>query len=304
VQKVHASAESLLGIINDILDFSKIEAGKLDIEVIPFDLGHVMDDLANLVGMNAEGKGLELLFTLPPQLPMALLGDPSRLRQVLLNLGNNAVKFTEQGEVAVAIDVIERDSASLLLQFAVRDTGIGMSAEQTQGLFQPFSQADASTSRRYGGTGLGLAISSHLVRLMGGELAVDSAPGRGSLFHFRVRFGLQTGPAAQPRPLRHEGLRGSRALIVDDNASAREVLAGMTTALGLNADTAVDGLDALRLVELADASDQPYDLVLLTETLDLPVMAPLWALLEQPAFRHAVDALGGYGVEEMGRRIH
>jgi len=263
VQKVHASAESLLGIINDILDFSKIEAGKLDVELIPFDLGHVMDDLANLVGMNAEEKGLELLFALPPQLPMALIGDPSRLRQVLLNLGNNAVKFTERGEVAVAIDVAERDDASVLLRFEVRDTGIGMNVAQQQGLFQPFSQADASTSRRYGGTGLGLAISRHLVRLMGGELVVESTSGRGSLFRFSVRFGLQTGPAAQPRALRHEGLRGTRALIVDDNASAREVLAGMTAALGLNADTAADGQDALRLVALADASDQPYDLVLL-----------------------------------------
>jgi PAS domain S-box-containing protein len=263
VQKVHRSAESLLGIINDILDFSKIEAGKLDMERISFDLGNVMDDLANLVGMKAEEKGLELLFVEPPQLPMALVGDPSRLRQVLLNLGNNAVKFTEHGEVAVAIDVVERNAASALLRFEVRDTGIGMSVEQQQGLFQPFSQADASTSRRYGGTGLGLAISRHLVRLMGGELAVDSAPGGGSRFRFSVRFGLQTQPAVQPRMLHHEGLRGTRALIVDDNASAREVLARMTVALGLKADTAADGLDALRLVELADASDQPYDLVLL-----------------------------------------
>ena len=263
VQKVHRSAESLLGIINDILDFSKIEAGKLDMERVPFDLGNVMDDLANLVGMNAEEKGLELLFVESPQLPAALIGDPTRLRQVLLNLGNNAVKFTDRGEVAVAIDVVERDGASALLRFEVRDTGIGMSVEQQQGLFQPFSQADASTSRRYGGTGLGLAISRHLVRLMGGELTADSTPGHGSRFHFSVRFGLQTGPAAQPRALRHEGLRGTRALIVDDNASAREVLARMTVALGFKADVAVDGPDALQLVEQADAGDQPYDLVLL-----------------------------------------
>ena len=263
VQKVHRSAESLLGIINDILDFSKIEAGKLDMELIPFDLGNVMDDLANLVGMNAEDKGLELLFALPPELPMALMGDPSRLRQVLLNLGNNAVKFTEHGEVAVAVEVAGRDGVSALLRFEVRDTGIGMGTEQQQRLFQPFSQADASTSRRHGGTGLGLAISRHLVRLMGGELEVDSAPGRGSVFHFSVRLGLQTGPAAQPRALRHEGLRGTRALIVDDNASAREVLAGMACALGLQTDAAADGVDALRLVALADAGDRPYDLVLL-----------------------------------------
>ncbi|HSW06752.1 response regulator [Aquabacterium sp.] len=263
VQKVHRSAESLLGIINDILDFSKIEAGKLDMEVIPFDLGNVMDELANLVGMNAEDKGLELLFALPPQLPTALLGDPLRLRQVLLNLGNNAVKFTERGEVTVAVSVVDRHGPWVQLRFELRDTGIGMSAEQQQRLFQPFSQADASTSRRHGGTGLGLAISRQLVHLMGGELAVDSTPGQGSRFHFSLRFNLQTGPAAQPRALRHERLRGTRALIVDDNASAREVLAGMAAALGLVTDTAADGTEALRLVERADAGDKPYGLVLL-----------------------------------------
>ncbi|HJV67705.1 response regulator [Ideonella sp.] len=263
VQKVNRSAESLLGIINDILDFSKIEAGKLDLEAIPFHLSDVLDDLANLVGMKAEEKGLELLFALPPHLPTALVGDPSRLRQVLLNLGNNAVKFTERGEITVAVDVLESGRDSVLLWFGVRDTGIGMSTEQQQRLFQPFSQADASTSRRYGGSGLGLAISQHLVRLMGGELAVDSAPAQGSHFHFSLRLPLQTEPGDRPRALRHEGLRGTRALIVDDNAGAREVLAAMTVALGLAVDTAADGQDALRRVELADASNRPYDLVLL-----------------------------------------
>jgi signal transduction histidine kinase/DNA-binding response OmpR family regulator/HAMP domain-containing protein len=263
VQKVHRSAESLLGIINDILDFSKIEAGKLDVECIAFDLGNVMDDLAHLVGMRAEEKGLELLFIEPPQLPKTLAGDPSRLRQVLLNLGNNAVKFTDRGEVTVAIDVVERDDASALLRFEVRDTGIGMTGEQQEHLFQPFSQADASTSRRYGGTGLGLAISRHLVRLMGGELAAESAPGHGSVFRFELRFGVQSEPAAPSRVPPHEGLRGTRALIVDDNACAREVLVGMTVALGLNADSAADGMDAVRMVTLADARNEPYDLVLL-----------------------------------------
>jgi len=263
VQKVHASAESLLGIINDILDFSKIEAGKLDMESIPFSLGDVMDNLGNLVGMKAEERGLELLFIETPELPTALVGDPSRLGQVLLNLGNNAVKFTERGEVVVALEVLERDDASVLMRFEVRDTGIGMSAEQQQRLFQPFSQADASTSRRYGGTGLGLAISRQLVRLMGGELEVASRPGHGSRFHFSARFGLQTTtPSAQQMP-RRDRLDGVRALIVDDNASAREVLAEMSGALGLKVDTAVDGLEALRLVDLADATDTPYDLVLI-----------------------------------------
>jgi len=307
VQKVHRSAESLLGIINDILDFSKIEAGKLDMEQIPFDLGNVMDDLANLVGLNAEEKGLELLFVEPPGLPMALVGDPTRLRQVLLNLGNNAVKFTERGEVVVAIDVVEQDGASALLRFEVRDTGIGMSIEQQEGLFQPFSQADASTSRRYGGTGLGLAISRHLVRLMGGELAVDSAPERGSRFHFSVRFGLQTLRAAPLRAPRHEGLRGTRALIVDDNASARDVLTRMTVSLGLKADTAIDGLEALRMVERADASDEPYDLVLLDWKMPgMDGMECIRRLGQRKHQRHptpTVLMLTAFGRDEAQRRL-
>ena len=263
IEKVHASAESLLGIINDILDFSKIEAGKLDMETIPFSLTDVMDNLGSLVGMKAEEKGLELLFVEPPGLPTALVGDPSRLGQVLLNLGNNAVKFTDLGEVVVTIEVVDHDATSVQLRFEVRDTGVGMSVEELQRLFQPFSQADASTSRRYGGTGLGLAISRRLVRLMGGELDVDSAPGRGSRFHFSVGFKLRAGDAALPQALEQGRLRGTRALIVDDNASAREVLAEMADALGLQVDTAVDGLDALRKVERADVSDRPYDLLLL-----------------------------------------
>jgi signal transduction histidine kinase/CheY-like chemotaxis protein/HPt (histidine-containing phosphotransfer) domain-containing protein len=263
VQKVHTSAELLLGIINDILDFSKIEAGKLDMESIPFRLGDVMDNLGNVVGMKAEEKGLELLFIEPPELAGALVGDPSRLGQVLLNLGNNAVKFTERGEVVVAIDMLEQRDDSVLLRFEVRDTGIGMSTEQQQRLFQPFSQADASTSRRFGGTGLGLAISRQLVHLMGGELEVDSRPGLGSRFQFSVRFGMQTALAAPPPVRPHERLDGVRALIVDDNASAREVLAEMSGALGLKVDTAVDGFEALRMVDLADAGDAPYGLVLI-----------------------------------------
>ena len=173
VQKIHGAAESLLRVINDILDLSKIEAGKLDIESIAFDLGEVMDGLGNLVGLNVEAKGLELLFVLPPELPMALVGDPSRLRQVLLNLGYNAVKFTERGEVVIAIEIIEHETRSVRLRFEVRDTGIGMAPDVQQRLFQPFSQGDASTSRRYGGSGLGLSISRHLVRMMGGDIEVD-----------------------------------------------------------------------------------------------------------------------------------
>jgi signal transduction histidine kinase/DNA-binding response OmpR family regulator len=263
VQKVHRSAESLLVIINDILDFSKIEAGKLDMEVLPFDLGNVMDDLANLVGMKAEEKGLELVFALPPDLPNALVGDPSRLGQVLINLGNNAVKFTERGEVIVAVEVLARDATSVRLRFEVRDTGIGITPEEQQRLFKPFSQADSSTSRRFGGTGLGLAISHHLVHMMDGELGVDSAPGRGSRFHFSASFGLGPERAASDAASSDGGLHGARVLVVDDNDAAREVLVHMAASLGLRASAAEGGHEAIQAVMAADARDEPYDLLLL-----------------------------------------
>jgi len=263
VQKVHRSAESLLGIINDILDFSKIEAGHLDIEHIPFELGDVMDSLANLVGMNAEEKGLELVFDLPPDLPNALVGDPSRLGQVLINLGNNAVKFTERGEVIVGVEVLARGATSVRLRFEVRDTGIGITPEQQRRLFKPFSQADSSTSRRFGGTGLGLAISHHLVRMMDGELGVDSAPGRGSRFHFSASFGIGLERAADDAASSDSGLHGTRVLVVDDNDVAREVLVHMADSLGLRASAANGGHEAIQAVVAADARDEPLDLLLL-----------------------------------------
>jgi CheY-like chemotaxis protein len=263
VHKVHAAAESLLGIINDILDFSKIEAGKLDIESIAFNLGDVMDNLSSLVGLNAEEKRLELVYVMPKQLPMELIGDPMRLGQVLLNLGNNAVKFTERGEVVVAVEAVQTDAATAILRFEVRDSGIGMSAEQQQRLFQPFSQGDSATSRRYGGTGLGLAISRHLVLLMGGELEAVSAPGRGSRFFFSVPFGLQTELAQESRVPPYDGLTGARVLVVDDNACARESICEMMRSFAVAADSAVDGLDAMRKVSQAEACDMPYHLLLL-----------------------------------------
>jgi signal transduction histidine kinase/DNA-binding response OmpR family regulator/HPt (histidine-containing phosphotransfer) domain-containing protein len=260
VEKVHGAAESLLGIINDILDFSKIEAGKLEIEHIPFELGDVLDRLASLVGMRAGEKGLELLFDLPPELPTALVGDPSRLGQILLNLGNNAVKFTERGEVTLAVSMVERAPERAVLRFEMRDTGVGMASEACQRLFQPFTQADASTSRRYGGTGLGLAICRHLVECMGGEIGVDSEPGRGSRFHFTLPFSLQSG--AQP-VLESAALRRARVLVVDDHPAARELLCTLAAALGLRTEAAADGAAALAAVARADAADDPFNLLFL-----------------------------------------
>jgi len=262
VQKIHGAAESLLGIINDILDFSKIEAGKLDIECIPFSLANVMEGLGNLIGLAAADKGLELIFVQPPDLPIALVGDPSRLRQVLLNLGSNAVKFTERGEVDVSIAVARREADSVQLRFEVRDSGIGMTTDEQRRLFQPFTQVDSSTSRRFGGTGLGLSICRHLVRMMGGEIQVQSTPGLGTRFFFTLPFGLQKGaPPADTTPW--QAMRGRRVLIVDDNAHAREVLAGMAEGSGLHPTTAASCDDAVREVALAAALDKPFDLVLI-----------------------------------------
>ena len=176
-----------MAILNDILDLSKIEAGHLEMECVEFDLDDVLDRLAALIGLKAEEKGIELVYAMPPRLPRRLLGDPTRLGQVLLNLASNAVKFTERGEVIVSAAQSAREDKAVRLVFEVRDTGIGLRADEIARLFQPFTQADTSTTRRFGGTGLGLAISRHLVHMMGGEITVDSEPGRGSRFRFSAR---------------------------------------------------------------------------------------------------------------------
>ncbi|HEY0858192.1 MAG TPA: response regulator [Albitalea sp.] len=303
IQTVHRSAESLLGIINDILDFSKIEAGRLDMERIDFDLADVMDSLASLLGMRAEEKGLELIFDQSPLVPTRLVGDPSRLGQVLLNLGNNAVKFTEHGEIVVGVHVIERDEVSAMLRFDVRDTGIGISPAQRERLFRPFAQADASTSRRFGGTGLGLAICRRLVDLMGGEIEVDSEPGKGSRFSFSARLGVQPAAAA---PLGDEGLQGARILIVDDNPSARQILVGMARTLGMRAESARSGEQALEMLAREDAHDDPYHLVLIDWK--MPQMDGLACMraIEQARFRQrapAVLMVTGFGADELKQQL-
>ncbi|MFV3333002.1 response regulator [Pseudomonas sp. NY15437] len=262
IEKVHRSAENLLGIINDILDFSKIEAGKMSLEQIPFRLEDVLDSFAGMVGLKAEDKGLELLFQTDPELPTALIGDPLRLGQVLINLGNNAAKFTERGEIVAGVDAVEATDEQAELHFWVRDTGIGMTQEQCERLFQSFSQADNSTTRKYGGTGLGLSISKKLVELMGGRIWVESEQGRGSTFHFVVRLGVQQG--VRPRRMfKADELLGTRVLVVDDNASAREILSGMARSFGLEVDVADSGGMALRLLADAEARTLPYDVVLM-----------------------------------------
>lgn len=262
IEKAHRAAESLLGIINDILDFSKIEAGRLDMESIDFRLEDVFDNLANLIGLRAQNKGLELLFDAMNDVPTALVGDPLRLNQIIVNLGNNAVKFTETGEIVIGVNKVAEGDGTVVLHFWVRDTGIGMTQEQQGMLFQSFSQADTSTTRKYGGTGLGLAISKHLVELMGGRIWFESAPGIGTTVHFQVGFGLQTTPMSRRAFLADE-LKGLRVLVVDDNASAREILATMVQGFGLDVEVAMDGAQALQLMTAAESIDQPFDIVLM-----------------------------------------
>ena len=255
IERVHRSAESLLGIINDILDFSKIEAGKMTLESVDFQLEDVLDHVANLVGLKAEDKGLELLFDVDPDVPNSLVGDPLRLGQVLINLSNNAVKFTSSGEIVLRVQrAAEQGLAEgqVQLHMSVRDSGIGMSPDQCERLFQSFSQADASTTRKYGGTGLGLVISKSLIEQMQGRIWVESEPGVGSTFQFFGRFGVQE--EATPRPANNtDALVGKRVLIADDNSSAREILASMMRQLGLQTDEAHDGVDALARIQQAQA---------------------------------------------------
>ncbi|AYH41913.1 response regulator [Azoarcus sp. DN11] len=299
IEKVHRAGENLLGIINDILDFSKIEAGKMSMETVEFRLEDVMDHLANLVGLKTEDKGLELLFNAAPDVPTALVGDPLRLGQVLVNLGNNAVKFTETGEIVVGIDTVTQSADEAELHFWVRDTGIGMSPEQCDTLFRSFTQADASTTRKYGGSGLGLAISKKLVEMMKGRIWVESTVGHGSTFHFTARFVLQAEPVAR-RMFRADELQDVSVLVVDDNASAREILSAMLRHFGLAVDVAWDGSQALDMIAAADARHAPYDLVLMDWK--MPVVDGVEAVrrlqAHPPAKLPAVIMVTAYGREE------
>jgi len=248
LELVRSSSEALLMILNDILDYSKIEAEHLELESIPFDVSKVVHATASLLAVRARERHLELLAEVSADVPRAVRGDPTRLRQVLMNLIGNAIKFTEQGEVVITVSAATTDGTARL-SFAVRDTGIGIAAEHVTSVFKEFTQADSTMTRRYGGTGLGLAISQRLVRLMGGELSVKSEVGRGSEFSFALTLPVET-----TSPIRTTGLAalgGRRMLIVDDNQTNRRILREMLAAEGINVDeasTAADGLEALRRV--------------------------------------------------------
>ena len=247
--------------INDILDFSKVEAGKLDLEHTEFELEKLLDNTANLISEKSHAKGLELVFEVAPDVPPNLVGDSLRLGQILLNYANNAVKFTDKGEIIIAVRASERTAKDVLLHFRVQDTGIGLTPEQMSRLFQSFSQADASTTRRFGGTGLGLAICKRLAELMGGEVGVESEPGKGSTFWFSARLGI--GAAGRRELVPVPDLRGRRALVVDDNANARAVIMRMLEDMTFLATEVSSGPAAVDEVRRAANEGRPYDIVYL-----------------------------------------
>ncbi|MBN1419214.1 MAG: response regulator, partial [Planctomycetes bacterium] len=278
---VRASGQSLLSLINDILDFSKIEAGKLELDVVDFDLGALLDEVSAAIALKAREKGLDLTCALDPAVPTRLRGDPGRLRQILTNLVGNAIKFTHAGEVEIRVASEPEAGGGARIRFSVRDTGIGIPADKIGRLFSRFTQLDGSTTRRYGGTGLGLAISKQLVRMMDGEIGVESEEGRGSEFWFAVRLDRQdlrdAGAFAVPRglsgsspdvrvdPMPAPADAGARILIADDDVTNREVALAMLEGLGLRADAVADGAEAVEALR-----SRPYDLVLMD--VEMPVM--------------------------------
>ena len=259
VSAIRNSGATLLEIINEILDFSKIEAGKLKLEMVDFDLHLVMDSVVELFADQVNSKGLELVCIIPETLPTALRGDPTRLRQIVTNLMSNAIKFTAQGEVTLSLSVIEESADSLLMRFAVSDTGIGIAPEECKKLFHPFTQADSSTTRKYGGTGLGLTISKQLVEMIGGEIGFESVPGKGTTAWFTARLSKQQEKAGAPAA-QYSGLR---VLVVDDNASMRSALCATLGSLGMRYGCAENGPQGLEGLQSALSQNKPYDVVVI-----------------------------------------
>jgi signal transduction histidine kinase/DNA-binding response OmpR family regulator len=260
---IKQSALSLLTVINDILDFSRIEAGKMDLDETPFDLRETISLALKTLALRAHQKKLELMCRIAAEIPEQLLGDPNRLRQILLNLVGNAVKFTESGEILVTAEVQEETEAGLVLHFEVRDTGIGIPENRQKSIFEAFTQADGSTTRRYGGTGLGLTISARLVGLMSGRIWVESRAGEGSRFHFTAKLGKAEARALSSARWTREQLSRVRVLIVDDNAINRRILNEMCTIWGMQPDPAERGIVGLQMMRRALAAGNPYQLVLL-----------------------------------------
>ena len=263
-EKTEGAARSLLGLLNDILDFSKVEAGKMTLDPRPFRLDKLMRDLSVILSSNVGGKSIEILFDIDANVPHVLVGDDMRLQQVLINLGGNAIKFTDQGLVVLRIRVIDRTATDVMLEFSIKDSGIGIAPENQAQIFSGFSQAEASTTRRFGGTGLGLAISSRLVQLMGSSMQLDSTPGKGSTFSFQLRLAIAAEDAV-PRTIPAAVVQRTpqRTLVVDDNRIALDLLSAMARSLGWQVDTAASGHEAVACVQRGVDAGTPYDVIFL-----------------------------------------
>ena len=304
-ETIRSSADSLLNIINDILDLSKIEAGKLSFELMDFELRSAIEKTVEMFAVQTAAKGIELISIVYDDVPTALRGDPSRLRQVLTNLIGNAIKFTPKGEVVVRVKVGRETENHALLHFEIADTGIGVKPEVQPKLFQSFTQADGSMTRQYGGTGLGLAISMRLVELMGGRIGVKSEVGKGSTFWFTAQFEKQSTARQTALKLRKE-LKGLRVLNVDDNASNRAILQYQTDSFGMISDTAADGLQALSMLRKAAASDQPYHLAILDLQMpEIDGFALAREIKSDPAISNVkLILLSSYGSMSDGQKAH
>jgi PAS domain S-box-containing protein len=284
---IRTSADVLLGIVNDILDFSKIDAGKMTIEAIDFDVTQVIEEAADLIAEQAHHKGLELVMAIPARLPRLVKGDPGRIRQVLVNLVSNAVKFTDTGEVVIGVELLERAGRHQTLRWQVRDTGVGIPAEAQARLFNAFTQADGSTTRRYGGTGLGLAICKRLVSLMGGEIGFESTPGHGTAFWFTLTLEQQLSSA--PRQPERGSLDRARVLVVDDNKTNRTILHRQLAAWGIRDDAAASGPEALECLRREAAQGDPYQLVILDMQMpDMDGVDVARAIKNDPALRDTI----------------
>ncbi|MEW6077176.1 MAG: response regulator [Thermodesulfobacteriota bacterium] len=307
LEKVQSAARSLLGIIDDILDFSKIEAGKLDLEEMPFQLEEVLDDVTNLIALKAHEKGLEFLIHVDPEVPYSLKGDPLRLGQVLINLTNNAVKFTPSGEIILKVRARDKTEESVTLEFSVRDTGIGMNQEQVEGLFRAFTQADTSTTRKFGGTGLGLVICKRLVTMMDGDIRVESETGRGSVFTFTAVLKRQQTEKRRPdRFVPAPDLRGMRVMVVDDNASAREIMDSMLASFTFDVTLADSGARCLELLS-ENGPEKPFELIIMDWKMpDMDGLETARRIIagaaEKGGQRPKIIMLTAYGREEVMRR--
>ena len=303
VEVVRRSGEGLLDIINDILDFSRIEAGRIELDDIPFDIGGVVEDVLELLAERAQSKEVELASQVEQDLPSALRGDPSRLRQVLINLVGNAVKFTNEGEVVVRATLHAQDEESVTVRFSVRDTGIGIPREVQKKIFESFSQADGSTTREFGGTGLGLTISKQLVGMMGGEIDVTSEPGVGSEFFFTVRLQKATGSSLSPMIAR-TNLKGLRVLVVDDNATNREILEKQLDVWGMGARSAGGGDEALSLLAAGVDQGAPFDIAILDYNMpDIDGLKLAGVIKQDPALSGTrLILLSSIGIRGDGRK--